>query len=195
MNRLIRIVVVALFAAFVAVGGVAHAQQINIDLSKIDSNLAAKIIEAQQQIQKAKEKAEVPKVTVSQAKEWADVGKNLAEAVGATAKALSIEVNDFVKTPVGWWAFAFIFWYFLGAKLWAIFGGIVVWIVLGSVIWHSFRIFHIPQKKLVSEDTAKIKKYEYIKYGFNSNEARTTSACAHAIAFVLLSIVMLVIIF
>ncbi len=195
MKRLIRTAVVALFAAFMVVGGVAHAQQVNIDLSKIDSNLAAKIIEAQQQIQKAKEKAEVPKVTVSQAKEWADVGKNLAEAVGATAKALSIEVNDFVKTPVGWWAFAFIFWYFLGAKLWAIFGGTVAWIVLGSIIWHSFRIFHIPQKKLVSEDDAKVKKYQYVKYDFKSDEARTTSACFHVGAFVVLSIAMLIVIF
>jgi len=194
VKHLIRIAAATLFSVSMCMAN-ANAQQITIDLGKLDSKLAARVIEAQQNIKKAEEKIAVPKVTVSQAKEWADVGQNLATAVGATAKALSVEVNDFVKTPVGWWAFAFIFWYFLGANIWAIVGGTITWIALGSVIWHSFRIFHIPQRKLVFEGEGKVKKYDYVKYAFASNDARTLSAIAHTVMFVVLSIVMLVIIF
>ncbi|MDO8407803.1 MAG: hypothetical protein Q7S95_01020 [bacterium] len=191
MKRLVRTVMAAFFSASMFTGA-AHAQSITVDLSKLPSETASQLLRAQKTINEEKEKVAVP--TISQAKEWANVGKDLAEAVGATAKALSIEVNDFVKTPVGWWAFVFLFWYFLGAKLWAIGGGILVWIILGCVIWRSFRIFHIPQRQLVSEE-GKAKHYEYIKYGFVSAEARVWSAIVHVVLFVLLSIVMLVIIF
>ena len=192
MRTFIRTLVSALFC-FSMFAASANAQQISIDLGKLDSNLAAKVIEAQQNIEKAKAKVAVP--TVSQAKEWADVGKNLAEAVGATAKTLSIEVNDFVKTPVGWWAFAFIFWYFLGAKIWSIFGGTIVWIVLGSIVWHSFSTFHIPKKKLVKEGPEKVKQYDYKTYEFKTPAGKVGSAWAHGLAFGVLSFVMLLIIF
>ncbi|MDP2593996.1 MAG: hypothetical protein Q8P36_01505 [bacterium] len=191
MKGIVRVVMAAFFSASMLVGA-AHAQSINVDLSKLPSEVASGLLRAQKAINEEKEKVAVS--TVSQAKEWANVGKDLAEAVGATAKALSIEVNDFVKTPVGWWAFVFLFWYFLGAKLWAIIGGTLVWIILGCVIWHSFRIFHIPQRKLVSEE-GKVRRYEYIKYAFVSGDARAWSAVVHVASFVGLSIIMLVIIF
>jgi hypothetical protein len=180
--------------AFSIIG--AQAQEMKVDLGKLPPAVAAELLTAQQAITKRTETTVVP--TVDQAKQWSDIGTNLATAVGATAHALSMEANDFVKTPVGWWAFAFIFWYFLGHGLWHIIGGLIVWVVLGSVIWRSFRIFHIPNRKVATisgTPTDHVKTFEYIKYKFESNDARAVSAIAHVAAFVGLGFIMLLIVF
>ena len=160
-------------------GTQASAQQMTVDLSKLPPDVSATLLKAQQAIAQQEKAATATVVqnipTVTQAEQWSNVGQNLANAIGAVAKTLSIEVNDFVKTPVGWWAFAFIFWYFLGNTFWHIIGGCLVWLTLGV--------------------ENKIKKYEYVKYEFKSDDARTMSACVHVGAFVLVSIAMLIIIF
>ena len=193
-----RIFFIAAALTGMVLGTQASAQQMTVDLSKLPPDVSATLLKAQQAIAQQEKAATATVVqnipTVTQAEQWSNVGQNLANAIGAVAKTLSIEVNDFVKTPVGWWAFAFIFWYFLGNTFWHIIGGCLVWLTLGVVVWHSFRIFHIPTKRLVSEEN-KIKKYEYVKYEFKSDDARTMSACVHVGAFVLVSIAMLIIIF
>jgi|ERR1035437_3324299 hypothetical protein len=178
--------------AFSIIG--AQAQEMKVDLGKLPPSVAADLLTAQQAITKHAAETAVPVVTVDQAKQWSDIGTNLATAVGATAHALSMEANDFVKTPVGWWAFAFIFWYFLGAHLWHIVGGLIVWAVLGSVIWHSFRIFHIPNKKVASIN-GNVRTFEYVKYKFESSDARACSAVVHVVVFLVLSFLMLLIVF
>lgn len=164
------------------VGG-AQAQEMKVDLSKLPPEVSAKILESQQ-----------PTVSVSRAKEWADVGENLARAVGATARVLSIEANEFVKTPVGWWAFAFIFWYFLGAKIWSIVGGLLMWCVLGSMIWRSFSIFHRPRQVLVSRENG-VEKWAEKSYDFCSGDAKMGSALLHLVVFAILSVASMVIVF
>lgn len=170
----------------------AHAQSVTIDLSRLSSDRAAQVLQAQKDIEKLNPPA-VPVPTVDQAKQWANVGEQVADAISATAKALSISVNDFMQTPVGWWAFVFIFWYFLGAKLWAIIAGCIAWLVLGTIVWKSYRMFHMPNKVLVKQE-GNVKTYEYRKFEWRSEDAKTTSACMHVGTFVALSIVMLLII-
>lgn len=86
----------------------AFAQTVQIDLSKIDSGTAAKILEAKKHYenQAEKEKAEKertkePVVKPDDVAKWAEVGKQLSAGVAETARGLSIEVNEFAKTPVG----------------------------------------------------------------------------------------------
>lgn len=185
MKRSVSYLAVTLLCSIFVMTGSVYAQVINIDLGKIDPELAVKILEWQQ-------KKDGPKITVSQTKEWAEIGENVAKAIAATAKALSIEVNEFVKTPVGKWAFFFIFWHILGAKIWAIVGGIGIWTTLGIMIWKSFRAFHIPQKLLVEKDGKK--EYQYKKYEFRSDDARVVSVGFHVGLFVALSIAMALVI-
>lgn len=165
------------------------AQTVSVDLSKVDSGLAAKILQAQK-------KAEPPKptITVENAERLANVGENIAKAIAATAKALSVEVNEFVKTPVGVVTMALLVWHFVGGSLWATFGGCAIWLILGLVIWRSYSIFHIPHKQLVRENGAE-KTYEYVSYDFKDETAKVTSWWVHFIVFVVLSITMLAIVF
>ena len=169
----------------------AQAQEITVDLKKIDPNLAAKILDAQKKSSDPK-----PAFTPDEAQKWSEIGESVAKAIAATAKGLSIEVNDFINTPVGKWSLFFVFWYLIGYKLWIIVGGILIWITLGSIILHSFKVFHIPRKKLVSETKSADGKgwertYEYVPFKFVSNEAKVGSVWAHALSFGVLSLIMI----
>lgn len=166
----------------------AVAQQVTVDLKKIDSTLAGQILEAQKKADIA-----APTAIADQAKQWADIGTAVGTGIAATAKSLSVEINDFVKTPVGKWAFFFLFWYIIGHKIWTILAGTIIWIVLGRIIWHSFTIFHRP-KPIGLDDGHGGKKVDLVTYKFNSNEARATSAFFHVSAFILLSCIMIVVI-
>src|SRR3954470_10721136 len=121
MRHILCLVMTGVLATSLAFG--ATAQQTTVDLSKIDSQLAAQILEAQK-----KGNTIDPKTMADQAKEWAGVGKAVGDGIGATARALSIEVNDFIKTPVGKWTFFFLFWYIIGHKMWSVFAGIAIWV-------------------------------------------------------------------
>lgn len=165
-----------------------HAQKINLDLSTIEPELAAQVLKSQQK--PAEKTVPVPAVTAKQAKEWADIGENVGKAIAATARALGSEVNEFVKTPVGKWAFFLVFWYVIGQKIWTIVGGTLIWIGLGAVIWRSFRIFHVPKKEVV-KGAGGAETVKYMKYEFGGPDARTYSAIAHAAVFCVLSIIMI----
>ena len=135
---------VALFFSviFLAIGtSFAFAQITTVDLSKIDPEVAAQVL---REIQKTRE-PEKPLVTASEAKEWAEVGAQIASGIAATAKGLSLEANEFIKTPVGKLTFFLIAWHFFGAQLWSIVGGIIIWVVLSTIILWSFRKFHLPR--------------------------------------------------
>ena len=181
----------------------AFAQNVNIDLSKVDSSTAARILEAKKAIEKnaeaeaaaaaaIKKEKEKPIVDVDNVAKWAEVGKQLSAGVAETAKGLSIEVNEFAKTPVGMATFFIIVWKFFGAKVWTVIAATTIWIVMGSIIWRSFAYFHRLQRRLVSED-GKIKKYEYVSYPWTvGKDAKLMSALVHVVAFFILSLVMII---
>jgi hypothetical protein len=177
----------------------AFAQQVNIDLGKIDSNTAAKILEAKKyyeaQAEKEKvekEKAKEPAVTADNVAKWAEVGKQLSAGVAETARGLSIEVNEFAKTPVGMATFFIIAWKFFGAKVWTVFAATMIWAIFGTIIWRSFSYFHRLQKRVVSVENGKT-TYEYVEYPWNkTKDAKLTSAVIHVVVFCILSLVMII---
>jgi len=168
----------------------ALAQSMSVDLSKLPPDVAAALIKAEQE-RKGGIKAPT---TAEELAQYAKIGEQVGAAVAATAKSLSVEVNEFVKTPVGWWTFIFIFWYFLGAKLWHIVGGILFWSASSLMIWKSLKYFHIPRRVLVSTN-GKEKKYEYQSFKWNSDEAKTLSAIAHLIIFTAITVTSLILVF
>jgi hypothetical protein len=172
------------------ISGPAMAQSMTIDLSKMPPEVSAAVLKAQQDAKGGIK----PPSSIEEAEKYADFGKHVAEAISATAKGLSIEVNDFVKTPVGTWAFVFVFWYFLGHKIWAIFGGVVFWIALNSMLWKSYRHFLMEHQVLKSTNGTE-KVYEYQSYDFKSRDAKTGCAWAHTFLFVLVNLSCMLIIF
>lgn len=187
--------------------GAVRAQNVNIDLGKLDAATAARVLDAKksadEKILAASKAAEALKdASPARAKEWADIGESLAKAVAATAKALSIEVNEFVKTPVGWWAMVFIFWYLLGHKLWAIVGGTFMWMTLMYLLWKSYRRFFFTTQVLVKQNADGTKVYEQRGYdwhkdraGNTSGDARGLAAFMHLTAFTVATLVCMFIIF
>jgi len=165
-----KIVKIVVLGFSLALASAASAQHINIDLGKLDSQTAASVLDAKKQADK-ESIAAIPK-----AMEWAETGTAVATALSATAKALSVEVNEFVKTPVGKWAMIFLFWYLLGHKIWAIVGGTLVWVTLMTLIVKSYRRMFITRRILVSETGVGINRVrtyaESAPYKFTSAESR-----------------------
>jgi len=177
---------IALLGSVCLVGS-AMAQEMRIDLGKLPPEVAASLLKAEQD---RKGGVQLP-TTIEQAEQYAKIGEHVASAVAATAKGLSIEVNEFVKTPVGWWTFIFVFWYFLGAKLWHIVGGILFWSIGTIVTWKSFKTFFIT-RHLISERNGEKK---YGSYEFNSSDAKAMSAVTHTVIFAAITITSLILIF
>ena len=71
------------------------AQEIKLDLQKIDPDLARQIIAAQQKADKQVE------VTPAKVQEWAEIGKAVGSVVKDTAKTLNVESNSFAQSPLG----------------------------------------------------------------------------------------------
>jgi hypothetical protein len=165
----------------------AYAISQNIDLEKIDPDVAAQVLKELQ-----KQKTVAPVATITQAKEWASIGEDIAKAVAATAKALSMEVNDFVSTPVGSWAFFLVIWHFIGKTLFSVVLTFVIWAILAGIIWRSFRTFHIPRQLPIKTPEGAITGYETKKYDWKSDQAKVGSVWAHGIAFAVVTLILVV---
>lgn len=191
------------FSVTLVLASPAHATNVNVQLEDLDSSTAARVLE-QLKAAQDKKKSLVEKMvpTADKATEWADVGVKLAGAIGAAAKALSVEVNDFVKTPVGKWAMIFLFWYLLGAKIWAILVGIFAWVGVGSIILWSYRRLHLGRrvKRVVDGKTEVTVEYYPWRQAVDSkgnetgSDAKVASAVFHAGAFLAWSVICLIIV-
>lgn len=192
-------------ALLLGAAGAARATDVRVQLEDLDSSTAARVLE---QLKSANEKRKAVEAagavpTADKASQWADVGVKLAGAISSAAKAMSIEVNEFVRTPVGKWAMIFLFWYLLGAKIWAILVGIFAWVSVGGIILWSYRRLHIGRRVRRTVDGKTETTIEYYPWretvnsagrGTGRYEAKVTSACFHAGAFLLWSVICLIIV-
>lgn len=88
-----------------------------------------------------------PQKVASATTEAISVGKQAAEVVREVAQELSIQVNEFITTPVGVLATGVAIWYFAGDEVgsvigavWSMFGGLILFViatVLGTAIRKS----------------------------------------------------------
>lgn len=92
-------------------------------------------------------------VTPSKVSEWVDIGTKIGQMMGGAAKEVGVQVNDFVKTPVGQWTMALIVWKFMGGVAVHAFGALlVISIGIPFILWLSRRysgldVTYDPEKK------------------------------------------------
>lgn len=168
---------------------------VTIDLDKLSPSQAADVLKAKQTADGNRK--EIP--TAKQVSEWTDVGKGVAEAIAAAAKSLAIGVTEFINTPIGWWTMVFVVFYLVGGKLWAIFGGSILWVVLMVLLWRSYRTFFLGKRTLVRTDPDGTQHYDLKRYQFRDDrggsEGRAAAAAIHTILFVAATIVCALIVF
>ena len=120
------------------------------------------------------------------------MGKNIGLAVAATAKELGVASDTFLQSTTGKITVVLIVWKVMGEDILGVLGGTAAWFVIAGIILWSFHFFHMT-KRVVNKESGEV---SYIKrYTFGSDEARNVAACAHVIAFTVLTIACLAIIF
>ncbi len=123
--------------------------------------------------------------------EWVGLAERLGRALSALAAETGMALNEFAKTPVGILAIAILMWKTIGVSIIA---GLV-WVVSLIVIIWSFRHFHVPARVVdqIKEDGKIIQRAKYEpRYAFFSNDAKSTSACAHTAMFIAINIMLIV---
>jgi hypothetical protein len=141
------------------------------------------------------QKSEIMKIInnkESAVNEWArnfkGIGKEIGEALNETAKALTINVNEFAKTPVGNLTTFLLIYKIIGKEIIRLIIATLAWIIISSLILWSFYKFHVPYRVVEEDPTTKTKKIRFIqKYEFKTNDARVTSATMHVICFGILT--------
>ena len=180
--------VIALVAMFAMFSQALFAQSVTINLSDLSPEEAQKVLAA-------KKLAENPISAVSspeKLEEWVTVGEKIGQAIAATCNELSVGVNEFIDTPAGKITVLLISWKIVGEDLWGIVGGCLAWIVISAIILWSFRHFHMNEK-IKDKKTGTV---EYLsRYNFSNKDNDLSSAIFHAIAFVLFTIICLLIVF
>jgi hypothetical protein len=166
---------------------VAESTQVVIDLNKITPEEAQAVMQAKQS---AEGKLAVPK-TVDEAEKWANTGMNIAKALGAACKELSIGVNEFARTPVGQLTTLLIVWKVIGHELVNIIGGSIAWIFITLVVFSSYRYFHMSLKMKKADKTV-----EFVpRYTFKNEDYKMGSIAIHAVIFVVFTGVCMLIVF
>jgi hypothetical protein len=150
MSVLLRSALVALSLLLLVPAYSVAGQTYNVDITDLSPDVAKALVE---DLQKQKQIKVTPPVTASQAKEWAGVGKEIAAAISETAKGLSLEVNQFVNTPVGGWAMFFLIWTIIGVKIAKIFLGSVFVLIGTFTWWRSMRHFFWGDYQFSSVDS------------------------------------------
>lgn len=105
-------------------------------------------------------------VDLEQTKEYLGLGKEIGQAIGATAKELGIAVNDFAKTDVGVWTFWIIMFYVFGNTI-QHYLAVVFLMTVGIPFWFTVRN-HIYGVKItrtttgsgITQQTVKVREFE-----------------------------------
>lgn len=165
--------------------------KVEVDLEKLDSSTRNKILNHLQ------EEKILPQRLVSnpnEAKKWADV---VSTSIKDICRNLNVEVNEFVKTPVGKLTVGLIIWKVIGSELKGIIFGIIFWTIGMLIIGSTFYRFHVPHKvkREITKDNKKETVIDYIqKYKWGSNDAKIMSTVIHVLlASMLTTVCMLVI--
>ena len=142
-------------ALLLASTSIAYADAMEVDPSKLDAATLAAVLK-----QSADKKPE------QKVEEWAGIGKEIAGAVKDTAAGLSVQANEFIKTPVGEIAMLIIFWKIIGEALVSCLLLMLLGLTGLAFTWKSFKYFLCKSE-----------------YKFHSDDARIGCTCLHIIAF------------
>jgi hypothetical protein len=191
MNRAITFAITLMFAMAISVNCFAQQQESpQQDMSKLTAEEKVQLMTLQEKMnqQKSDEKLET-------AEKWIGIGERFGEklgrVIGDVCKQLGIQANEFIKTPAGKLTVALIVWKVIGEDLWDIVGGTLAWICITSILFVSFRHFHMNERI-----TNKENEVQFIpRFEFEDDSNQIGSAWAHGIGFVLTTAVCLLIVF
>ncbi|MFA6254897.1 MAG: hypothetical protein WC675_02560 [Patescibacteria group bacterium] len=179
-------VVIALVAVLLISTAAHAAQQVTIDLDKLTPEAAAELMK----LKKAAENPEPEMPTAEQLENYVDLGAKIGQAIAATCKELSVEVNEFVRTPVGMITMGLIIWKVAGTEIWGIVGGTSVWVVITLILMWSFHYFHMSKKVKGKEGDEWVRRYEFSDWTYEA-----WSAGIHLVCWAAITITCLVIVF
>lgn len=185
-------VVLAMVFAMIFCSG-AFAQVVTVDLSKLDSQSRNSVIDANQKV------AESPALTVENLDKFKAYGIVISTTLKEVCQTLNIEVNNFIKTPVGILTTGLIVYKIIGKDIIHAVYVICLCTFLFALLLTSFFIFHIPKKTQETvankADTATKTSIKYIqRYEFSSDEAKLVSVIAHIVGFAAVVIIALVVV-
>lgn len=188
---LVGVVVMVFLLSVVCVNAVS----ITIDTDNLDKNTAASVLQAEKNARQAATVATEKVFTADNVEKFADIGVKIGKVIAATCKELSIEVNEFVKTPVGMITMGLIVYKVVGEKLWSVIGGTLAWFAIVAVIFLSLRRFHMSERVVTNSDKEN-PRIEYVpRFEFESSDAKAVSACFHAGVFLVFTVTCLFIVF
>jgi hypothetical protein len=158
--------------------------QVTVDLEKVKPEEAAAILQAKKVSENPAAALPQPDVVEKYAKMGAEIGMALKEV----CKTLSVEANDFVKTPVGMTV--------AGLIVYKYFGKDIIKLLLMFILCFTVTIFNtislywwIAKKKVVTEINEKVKKYDYIpRYDFKNDDSRGFCVGCHVFIYIVIGI-------
>lgn len=211
--KLTTAVVLSCLSAFLLLPSTCLSQQdidtpstnVEVDLIELDASTRESIIKSIADKRKEIEKKAVGRInieniTVENAEKWKDISNAMVEAINSLCKGLNVEINEFVKTPVGMLTVFVLLWKIIGASALIYAKNVAIWGMLTTILIISFRYFHMSKKvKIITENLAtnkKIKTYEFIKRHEwekirDGNPAEIVSAVVHVMIFIITSIALL----
>lgn len=131
MKRLIAV-------AALVLASTAFAGTVEVDTRGLSATQKAELVK---QAEAMKAEAKTPLESVEKIDQWVNVGEKVGKMMGGAAKEVGIQVNEFVKTPVGQMTAFLIIWNYMGSMAVHVFGGLLIFITsFGLLTWFSRRL-------------------------------------------------------
>lgn len=81
--------------------------------------------------------------TLKKVDEYAQMGERIGKMMGGAAKEVGVQVNEFIKTPVGKWTMAIVIWKYIGAVLVHVIGGLLI-LITGLAVTYKVYLSSTP---------------------------------------------------
>lgn len=128
--------------------------QINVDTQGLTTEQKAQLATQIEQM-KSQSKSVLPNVDAIQPEvvdKWVTTGQHFGQMMGGAAKEVGVQVNDFVKTPVGLMTACLIIWNYMGAMITHVVIGLFFWITASTALIIYMRSF---RGKVITYDESK----------------------------------------
>lgn len=168
--------------------------KVSVDLKDLDNDTRNTIINKLKEVENKQNQLAQTQVetSIDNAKKFAEYGKSVAIAIQEVCKVLNVEVNAFVKTPVGNTVMWLIIYHVIGKDLLKIVLSFFIWFLITIILSFTLSRFHLPQKvKIKNEETKEVViKYQQ-KYVWKDETAKCFSAVAHFAIFILSTLILI----
>lgn len=154
----------------------AQQTKVEIDLTKLDSETAKKVLGTLQQEQEAS-------VSPDKINEWTQTAQGVGMAVKEVCSSINVESNEFIRTPVGMLVAALLAWKILGASIIPKVLSMLMWLIIVPCAYLSFRRMHFGRKlkRILKDGTI---EYYVQEPKWEDSDSRGFSAIVHLLIIV-----------